>query len=51
MARTILAVVIGYTLWTVLWLTGSAGIQTLWPEEFVAFTNGSPITAAAPLLL
>lgn len=50
MARTALATIAGYILWTILWLTGSLAIQAGWPEEFAAFSSGTPITAAAPLL-
>ena len=51
MVRIFLSVVVGYTLWTLLWLTGSLGIQAGWSDAFAAFQDGQPITAAAPLLL
>ncbi len=51
MKRTILAAVAGYAVWTILSLTGSAGIRAGWPAEFEAFSSGAPIKATAPLLV
>jgi hypothetical protein len=48
--RAILAAVVGYAAWTILWLGGSAGIGAVWPAELEAFGAGEPMTAAVPLL-
>ena len=48
MGRAILAVVVGYVGWTVLWLGGNAAIRAVWPDAIPA---EGPITATWPLLL
>ena len=48
MMRTVLAIIAGYVLWTILWLGGGAGIRAAFPE---AFPEGGPFNAALPLLL
>ena len=48
MMRTILAIIAGYVLWTVLWLGGSAAIAAAFPD---AFPEGGAISATVPLLL
>jgi hypothetical protein len=47
MTRTIIAVIAGYSIWSVLWLAGGALIQTLDPE---AYLEGQPIESL-PILL
>ena len=49
--RTLLAVLAGYSVWTILSLNGSAGIRAGWPAEFETFDGGAPITATSPLLV
>ena len=46
--RTILAIIAGYVLWTVLWLGGGAAIAAAFPE---AYPEGGPFNATVPLLL
>ena len=48
MMRTILAIIAGYVLWTILWLGGGAAIAAAFPG---AFPEGGPFNATVPLLL
>jgi hypothetical protein len=47
MSRSILAVVVGYLTWTVVWLGGGAAIRAFWPA---GFPEAGPWTATAPLV-
>jgi hypothetical protein len=47
MGRAILAVIVAEVVWTVLWLGGSAGAQSLWPETIRA---GEPLTHTGALV-
>lgn len=48
MRRSVLGIVVGYVVWTMLWLGGGAGIQAAWPDALPA---EGPITATGPLVL
>lgn len=48
MMRAILAVILGYGLWTILWLGGNAGLKAAFPD---ALPEGGPYTATLPLVL
>lgn len=47
--RTIVGVIVGYLVWTALWLGGGAAIGAAYPKEFQAFQDGQALTLAAPL--
>jgi hypothetical protein len=48
--RPFLAVVIGFALWTALWLGGDVLLRSLWPDAYPADFPATPITAATPLV-
>lgn len=48
MMKTALAIIAGYSIWTVMWLGGGAGIRAAFPD---AYPDGGPYTATLPLIL
>ena len=51
MMRMVIAAIVGYAVWTVLWLGGNAGVAAGYPEELAAYTDGGSLTATAPLAI
>lgn len=49
--RIVLGAIVGYALWTALWLGGQAAVGATWPEVQRAFDEGGAYTATAPLLV
>ncbi|MEE8106046.1 MAG: hypothetical protein V3T86_10975 [Planctomycetota bacterium] len=50
MKRTILGSIVGYAVWTVLWLVGGMGLAAIFPSEHDVFTAGGSYDATNPLL-
>jgi len=44
MGRVVLGVIVGYAVWTALWLGGNLGLQQAFAEAYEAFVAGEPIT-------
>ena len=47
--RAAVAVLVGFGIWTVLWLGGASAVGALFPEEMQAYTDGQGLHATAPL--
>ena len=47
--RAVLGVVLGYAVWTALWLGGGQAVHAAYPAELDAFAAGEPLTSTAPL--
>lgn len=48
--RPTLAVLLGFALWTVLWLGGDVLFRSLWPDAYPADFPDTPMTASTPLI-
>jgi hypothetical protein len=42
--RAAIGVIVGFALWSVLWLGGNVGLALLYPQEVEAFSAGKPIS-------
>jgi len=51
MIRAVLGVLVGYGLWTAVFLGGAAGLSRAFPEEQAAFDAGGDYRATLPLAL
>ena len=49
--RSVLAVIVGYVLWTLLWLLGNAGLAVPFSDSTERFEAGEPITDVTYLVL
>lgn len=50
MKRLLLGAILGYLVWTLLWLTGNQAIGLAYPEELEAFDEGGSLTATGSLV-
>ena len=50
MKLVVTATLVGYALWSVVWLTGGALLRQVFPAEVDAFAAGGSLRAPAPLL-
>ena len=51
MKKAVIGILIGYAVWTALWLGGNVGLSAAFPDQAAAFTGGEPITGTSYLAI